>query len=470
MHPVADRYLFFPSVAFVILVSWGAIYVGGRWGRQGGIGSMIVIFTLALFWGRATVAYLAEWHDPRSVWYAAEKKSPDPDVYHMLGAHYLNLAERLGTNPRGDRLADAEARALASLLWDKNPQLPALLAEWAMGQRAGTVEQAFQNYLWTLAGENFDKAVSIKGTRNMPVLYYRRGMLLLDRGDLRGARNEFLESLDENERSTSATAREKVLCMDALGSVAFKEEDYREALRWYRMAEDEQARAGGTWVTGIDKSRERVEGIIALLPGSSRAPGKPDNPEACYFLAVRYLDAAEKLGATPRGTPLPQDKAERLANDVWSSDPRLQPLLSEWKAGQHGEPVEKVFQDNLRTLAWDLLERGLRTKGDRPMASLYFRRGMLLGVRGNLNEARKEFQAALDEASRETDINAQHEMIVVSHDALGVLAWTASDYREALHWFQMAEEEQARFGGRWVSDITAKRQRMETLLASTPGS
>ena len=153
---------------------------------------MIVIFTLALFWGRATVAYLAEWHDPRSVWYAAEKKSPDPDVYHMLGAHYLNLAERLGTNPRGDRLADAEARALASLLWDKNPQLPALLAEWAMGQRAGTVEQAFQNYLWTLAGENFDKAVSIKGTRNMPVLYYRRGMLLLDRGDLRGARNEFL--------------------------------------------------------------------------------------------------------------------------------------------------------------------------------------------------------------------------------------------------------------------------------------
>jgi hypothetical protein len=33
----------------------------------------------------------------------------------------------------------------------------------------------------------------------------------------------------------------------------------------------------------------------------------------------------------------------------------------------------------------------------------------------------------------------------------------------------MAEEEQARFGGRWVSDITAKRQRMEKLIASTPG-
>jgi len=38
------------------------------------------------------------------------------------------------------------------------------------------------------------------------------------------------------------------------------------------------------------------------------------------------------------------------------------------------------------------------------MASLYFRRGMVLGVRGNLDGARKEFLAALDEAPRETDL------------------------------------------------------------------
>src|SRR5207247_10774753 len=110
-----------------------------------------------------------------------------------------------------------------------------------------------------------------------------------------------------NKRSTVTTAREDVRDYNALGDVPSKEEDDREALRWYRMAEDEQRKAGGTWVTGIDKSRERTEGIVALLPGSSAAPGKPENPDACYFLAVRYLDAAEKLG----GTPLPQDKAER---------------------------------------------------------------------------------------------------------------------------------------------------------------
>ena len=466
VHPVADRYLFFPSVAFVILIAWWAILIGEHRGGRWVMASAVLLLLATVLWGRATIVYLSEWQDPRSVWYKAVQKSSDADVYHMLGAQYLNLAQRLGVKPRGDRLPDTQARRLAATVWDRNAQLPALLAEWDKGQHGGPVEEVFQRQLWTLAWDAFETSLHAKGTRAIPALLYRRGTLLLDRGDLPGARKEFLDALNENKRSTVTTAREDVLCYNALGDVASKEEDYREALRWYRMAEDEQRNAGGTWVTGIDKSRERTEGIVALLPGSKGAPGKPDNPDACYLLAVRYLDAAEKLG----GTPLPQDKAERLANDVWSSDPRLQALLSEWKAGQHGGPVEKVFQENLRTLAWDLLERGLRTKGDRPMASLYFRRGMVLGVRGNLDGARKEFLAALDEASRETDINAQHEVIVVSHDALGVLAWTASDYREALRWFRMAEEEQARFGGRWVSDITAKRKRMEALIASTPGS
>src|SRR5262249_39301860 len=152
---------------------------------------------------------------------------------------------------------------------------------------------------------------------------------------------------------------------------------------WYRLAEEEQTRANGNWVTDIVKNRERIEAIISLLPGAAPT-GKPDNPDACYTLAVRYLDAADKITTIQRETPA-EDKAKRLANDVSGSDPRLQSLFSEWKARQHGGPAEKAFQENLRTLAWDLLERGLRTKGDRPMASLYFRRGMVLGVRGDLN-------------------------------------------------------------------------------------
>ena len=103
------------------------------------------------------------------------------------------------------------------------------------------------------------------------------------------------------------------------------------------------------------------------------------------------------------------------------------------------------------------------------MPSLYFRRGMTLGERGDLQGARKEFLAALDEASRDTDAEAQQEVTVVSHDALGAIAWTAKDFPEALRWFRLAEEEQTRFGGRWVSDITEKRQRLEGIVASLPG-
>ena len=76
--------------------------------------------------GRATVAYLSEWQDPRSLWYAAVQKSQDPDVYHMLGAQYLNLAESIGVKPLGDRLPENQARRLAAIVWEKDPQLPAL--------------------------------------------------------------------------------------------------------------------------------------------------------------------------------------------------------------------------------------------------------------------------------------------------------------------------------------------------------
>ena len=298
IHPVADRYLFFPSVAFVILIAWWVSIIGEQHGRRGIIGSVVLLLLAMVLWGRATMSYLGEWQDPRSVWHKAVQKSSDADVYHMLGAQYLNLSERIGVKPRRDRLPETEARRLAAAVWESNPQLPALLAEWSKGQRGGPVEEVFQRDLWALAWDAFEKSLHAKGTRAIPALYYRRGTLLLNRGDLQGARREFLDSLDENKRSTVTTAREDVLCYNALGDVASKEEDYREALRWYRMAEDQQRRADGSWVTGIDKSRERMEGIVALLPGSSAAPGKPDNPEACYFLAVRYLDAAEKLGVT----------------------------------------------------------------------------------------------------------------------------------------------------------------------------
>ena len=158
-----------------------------------------------------------------------------------------------------------------------------------------------------------------------------------------------------------------------------------------------------------------------------------------------------------------------MAKDVWQENQQLPELLSEWERGLHTGPAENAFKAYLKKLAWDAFERSLRAKDTLVMPNLFFRRGMVLGESGNLPGARKEFLAAIDEVAKDKDLNRQHEILVDSHDALGVIAWTSKDYKDALHWFKMAEEEQIRFGGNWVPDIASKRKQMETMLSSKPG-
>jgi hypothetical protein len=267
-HPVSDRYLFLPSVAAVILIAWGVIVAGERLGRRGWVGVTIVLVAVGLLWGRATLAYLAEWGDPRSVWYAATSKSSDPEVYYNLGWYYLDKAAGLGVAPRKSPLPEAEARDLASAVWTGDARLPALLAEWSGGKRGGPVEKTFQEYLQTLAWEALDRALLTRGRRVMPDLYFHRGLILLDRHDLKGAQKEFLAAVDEASRSAFAEGREQVLVNshNNLGVAAWTAGDYREALRWLRMAEEEQTRFGGNWVPDIAANRERLEAIVASLP------------------------------------------------------------------------------------------------------------------------------------------------------------------------------------------------------------
>src|SRR5205814_510419 len=116
-HPVTDRYLFFPSIGAVILIAWGLISAGQRLGRRGLIAAAVMLAAIGVFWGRATLAYVAEWRDPRSVWYAATSKSSDPTTAQNLGSYYLGVADRLGPKPMGVPLTDAEARSLAAVVW-----------------------------------------------------------------------------------------------------------------------------------------------------------------------------------------------------------------------------------------------------------------------------------------------------------------------------------------------------------------
>jgi hypothetical protein len=162
-YPVADRYLFLPSVAMVILIAWGLIAGAEQFGRRGLAVALVLLGVLGVLWGQATLAYLSEWRDPRSVWYAATAKSSDPQVYYNLGWHYLDVAARLGAEPRGTPLSDEEARRLALSVWADHPKLGGLLEEWMEVQRGGPIEKAFQEHLRTLAWDDLDRAISLRG-------------------------------------------------------------------------------------------------------------------------------------------------------------------------------------------------------------------------------------------------------------------------------------------------------------------
>jgi hypothetical protein len=266
-YPVADRYLFLPSVAAAILIAWGVMTMGERLGRQGTIGAVILLLTIGSMWARTTIAYVSEWRDPRSVWYAASAKSSDPLVFYNLGWQYLDISAGLGKSARKPRPSEADLQRLASVIWESDPRLPALLSEWSQGQRGGPIETEFQHRLRTLAQQGFDSALSAKGRHIMPDLYLRRGLLLLDQDDLQGARGEFLAAVDEASRSSFTEGRQEVLVnsYNNLGIVAWRQTNYPEALHWLRLAEEEQTRSGGNWLPDLTANRKRLEAIIATL-------------------------------------------------------------------------------------------------------------------------------------------------------------------------------------------------------------
>ena len=266
-YPVADRYLFFPSVAAAVLIAWGVMTMGERLGRQGSIGAVILLLALGSMWARTTITYVSEWRDPRSVWYAASAKSSDPLVFYNLGWQYLDISAGLGKSARKPRPSEADLQRLASAIWESDPRFPALLSEWSQGQRGGAIETEFQHHLRTLAQQGFDSALSAKGKHILPDLYLRRGLLLLDQDDLQGARREFLAAVDETSRSSFTEGRQEVLVnsYNNLGIVAWRQTNYSEALRWLRLAEEEQTRSGGNWVPDLTANRKRLEAIIATL-------------------------------------------------------------------------------------------------------------------------------------------------------------------------------------------------------------
>jgi hypothetical protein len=264
-YPVTDRYQFFPSVAAVILIAWGIISIGKKLGRSGLIVSMLLLAIISVSWGNATYKYLSDWRDPRSVWFAAEKKSSDAQVSYNLGWNYMDEASRFGEKPRNPRLSEKDNVRLASAIWQNDQRLPALIAEWREGRRGGPIEKSFIEYLRKQALEAFNRALLKKEKYIMPELYFDRGLLLLDLENLPEAEKSFLASIKETSRTTVNQARQEVLMMSHydLGVISLRQGRYQESLNWLKMAEEEQTRFGGNWMPDISKKRKLLEDVIA---------------------------------------------------------------------------------------------------------------------------------------------------------------------------------------------------------------
>ena len=156
-------------------------------------------------------------------------------------------------------------KRLANVVWKDDSHLSKLLSEWASGQQGGPMEKEFKEKILSLAWDAFETTLKSKGNRVMGALYYNRGLILMERNDLNGAKKEFMTGLDEVSRDTFADTRNEltVYCTANLGIIAYKQTDYPEALKWFRMAEKQQSLAGANWMPTLSKTCKQLEDIIA---------------------------------------------------------------------------------------------------------------------------------------------------------------------------------------------------------------
>src|SRR5437588_6894821 len=136
-YPVTDRYLLLPSVGAVILIAWLLIKAADQLPRWKVATATTLVVAVNFIWLTQTLGYSSEWQDPRSVWFAATRKSHDVHLYYELGWEYREKAASFGMHRRNAPLPAEEAKHYASVVWKDDPQLPKLLAELADNQHAG---------------------------------------------------------------------------------------------------------------------------------------------------------------------------------------------------------------------------------------------------------------------------------------------------------------------------------------------
>ena len=100
------------------------------------------------------------------------------------------------------------------------------------------------------------------------------------------------------------------------------------------------------------------------------------------------------------------------------------------------------------------------------MAALFYNRGLILLEQNDLNGAKKEFVAGVNEASRESFVPVKNELTVYCYTDLGIIAWKQMNYQESLKWFRLGEQQQNIAGANWVPTISQTCKQLEAIIAS----
>lgn len=266
-YPVTDRYLFLPSVGAVILIAWLVFKATDHLPKWSVAAAAALVVVVSLVWLKRTTDYLSEWQDPRSVWFAAARKSGDFHAYYELGWEYLEKSASFGTKRRNRPLPVEQEKQFALLLWQDDPRLPQLLPELLDDRHDGPIENAFKEDLQAKAAENFDSALARKGEHLMPDLFLSRGVLSVDKGDMQSAKKEFLADLNDASQLPFPEARQEALiaCHYNLAVAEQGLGQAKEALSWIRLAEKEQDELGRTVVPGLTADRQKLELTMAPL-------------------------------------------------------------------------------------------------------------------------------------------------------------------------------------------------------------
>jgi hypothetical protein len=185
-----------------------------------------------------------------------------------------------------------------------------------------------------------------------------------------------------------------------------------------------------------------------------------------YELGWEYLEKAAGFGTKRRNAPLPPEEAKHYASLVWKADPQLPQLLSELSEKQRNGPAENAFKKYLQTRAAENFDQAVARKGAHIAPPIFLSRGVLFADKGDMQSAKNEFLAELEEASQLPYSEARDEAVITAYYDLAVAEAGLGNSKEALTWIRLAEEEQDKLGRTVLPEITPARQKLESMATS----